>query len=73
MITLYQEQTPFSNRRLDKKRLRKEMFLKHGIAPDFWKKTNVFELMDILNVPDENPQLPVAHDGGFYDNADWAE
>ena len=37
------------------------------------KKTNVFELMDILSVPDEDPQLPVAHDGGFYDNANWAE
>lgn len=53
--------------------MRKEMFLKHGVTPDFWKKTNVFELMDILSVPDEDPQLPVAQSGGFYDNADWAE
>ena len=53
--------------------MRKEMFLKHGVTPDFWKKTNVLELMDILSVPDEDPQLPVAQSGGFYDNADWAE
>lgn len=47
------------------------MFLKHGITPETWNNTDIFDLMDILSVPDENPAPPEAHDGGFYDTVEW--
>lgn len=36
-------------------RFKRDMFLQHGVSPEVIGNANLAELLDVLNVPDEDP------------------
>ncbi|MCH3989878.1 MAG: hypothetical protein LKF01_00160 [Lactobacillus sp.] len=56
---------------MDYKRMKKTLFLEKGVLPEKIDSMNYYDLLDVLNVPENDLSDPGAENA--YDNVDWAD